>query len=410
MSLDTSFYSQVLYKKRKDGKWQCWNVFVRNNAATSEIVSSSWQDDSKDTSIIEDINVVSEGKNIGKANETSILEQAHGEALSMFKDKIKKGYRESKEEERTIQPMLAKVYGDEIDKYLKKRKGNVSFIVQPKLDGCRSLAHIKRDEDDGTITVSFSSRQTTPYDEQCKDLIEEITSLYTNHIEMPYDEFYLDGELYMFGEDENIQKIAGALNTKVYTPGLHDHIRLIAYDVFVPSDLTLGYEDRMELVIPLLERTERVIHIDKIYRSLSIDYGNNTHAFFKTNVKEYHDDCVKAGYEGAMLRSVDEPYMPFHRSLSLMKVKEFDTNEFLIVDVTTPKTGREAGTAIIQCQVSDSNTKLFDASCLGTREYRQQLYEDRESLIGKMATIQHQAYTMDGVPRFPKVVVVRDYE
>jgi ATP-dependent DNA ligase len=111
-----------------------------------------------------------------------------------------------------------------------------------------------------------------------------------------------------------------------------------------------------------------------------------------------------------MLRSGKEPYMPYHRSLGLMKVKEFDTNEYLIVDVTTPATGRETGTALLQCRISDTNIKTFEASCFGTREYRKKMYDDRESIIGKYATIQHQAYTADGVPRFPKAVVVRDYE
>jgi ATP-dependent DNA ligase len=409
-----TYSSPVLYKKRKDGKYQCWSVEVSHDTTHSVIHFYSWQDGMEDTSKICDNHVVEEGKNLGKANATSIAQQAVNEAQSMYRDKVKKGYRTSKDDVRAIQPMLAKVYGEEFDKYVSRitNTEKVSFLLQPKLDGCRALFHVVISLDN-TISVDAISRNTTSFNEQCRDIIEEITSYHSDNPNTYKDlfgsDFYIDGELYMFGDDENIQKIAGVLNTKTYTPEIHSLLRLVVYDVYVTEKPELSYNDRFLSPFTRLLFT-RVLHVNSVFGSLSLTYTTDTHETFKQQVKSYHDIVVARGYEGAMLRCVSEPYTPWHRSLGLLKVKEFDTNEFLIVDVTTPSTGREKGTALLQCQISDSNTKTFEAASVGSRDYRKKLYEDSKNLIGKYATIQHQSYTSDGVPRFPKALVIRDYE
>jgi ATP-dependent DNA ligase len=408
-----TYTSDTLYKKRKDGKYQCWRVEVSHTDTVSDILFYSWQDSMEETSKIFDSHTVVEGKNLGKANETSIAQQAVNEAQSMYRDKVKKGYRTSKDEVRSFQPMLAKIYSEDFAKYIAKQTSTETvFLLQPKLDGCRALIHVTIDSDN-VLTANCYSRQTTSFNEQCKDILEEISSYHSKNPDTFTSlfgrEFYIDGELYMFGEGECIQQIAGALNTKTYNATIHSLLRIIVYDVYVVEKPDLNYTDRFLSTFSQLYFS-RLIHIDKVRVSSTITHEASTDREFKAAVKIYHDAVVAAGYEGAMLRSVKEPYMPYHRSLGLMKVKEFDTNEYLIVDVTTPATGRETGTALLQCRISDTNIKTFEASCFGTREYRKKMYDDRESIVGKYATIQHQAYTADGVPRFPKAVVVRDYE
>jgi hypothetical protein len=54
----------ILYKKRKDGKFQVYSISVVEENGFPVILSSSWQDGMKDTSMITDRNVIYEGKNL----------------------------------------------------------------------------------------------------------------------------------------------------------------------------------------------------------------------------------------------------------------------------------------------------------------------------------------------------------
>ena len=89
-----------------------------------------------------------------------------------------------------------------------------------------------------------------------------------------------------------------------------------------------------------------------------------------------------------------------------MKLKDFDTTEFEIVNVLEAA-GNDVGTAIFMLRVGDCN---FCARPIGSKKLRAKYLKDRNKLIGKAATVQHQGYTDAGVPRFPVMLNVRDYE
>jgi hypothetical protein len=46
----------------------------------------------------------------------------------------------------------------------------------------------------------------------------------------------------------------------------------------------------------------------------------------------------------------------------------------------------------------------------GTEEYLTELWEQKDQLIGQQATIKYFELTVDNVPRFPKVIAIRNYE
>jgi hypothetical protein len=46
----------------------------------------------------------------------------------------------------------------------------------------------------------------------------------------------------------------------------------------------------------------------------------------------------------------------------------------------------------------------FSSTVNGTQEYLSELWEQRDELIGKFATVKYFNLTPDGVPRFPKVI------
>mgnify|MGYP003668538662 FL=1 len=53
--------------------------------------------------------------------------------------------------------------------------------------------------------------------------------------------------------------------------------------------------------------------------------------------------------------------------------------------------------------------KKFNAAVNGDHEYLEMLFKSGK-LVGKQATVKYFELTTDGIPRFPKVIAVRDWE
>jgi len=52
----------------------------------------------------------------------------------------------------------------------------------------------------------------------------------------------------------------------------------------------------------------------------------------------------------------------------------------------------------------------FSSNVKGNFEYLASLLKQVDNLVGKAATIKYFSLTPDGVPRFPYVIAIRDYE
>ena len=89
------------------------------------------------------------------------------------------------------------------------------------------------------------------------------------------------------------------------------------------------------------------------------------------------------------------------RSFDLLKWKYFCTKEYKIKDIIEAENDKDTAMFVFE---------NFTARPRGTFAYRKSLLENKASIIGKQATIQYQNMTSYGVPRFPIVLVVRDYE
>jgi len=118
------FYT--LYSRTSNGSIQEWTIHVEGNSFfTVEGIKGGKMTTSKPT--------VCEGKNIGRANETSPETQALQEAKAKYKKKVDSGYYEKLEDidiEKFTEPMLAHKYGE--------HEVEFPLASQPKLDGCLS--------------------------------------------------------------------------------------------------------------------------------------------------------------------------------------------------------------------------------------------------------------------------------
>lgn len=122
-------------------------------------------------------------------------------------------------------------------------------------------------------------------------------------------------------------------------------------------------------------------------------------------IGQYHLKFVEEGYEGAIIRVGDCPYKAGHRSNKLLKLKNWDDDEFEIVGVK-PDVHNEQGMFI--CKNPQGGT--FDVRMKGEDEERMYYLQHPEEFIGKMVTVKFFEFTTSTPPkpRFPTGLKIKE--
>lgn len=264
-----------------------------------------------------------------------------------------------------MKPMLATQY------YLSQVR--FPCFVQPKYDGVRCILHIGEDEE-----IHLTSRGGKEY---YVPQIKEWGEAHRNILP-------LDGEIYNHNE-LTFQQICSAVKCR---SGMTEKLKMVIYDTQIKGDFKSRW-------CALKKKFWSMRQNDCVYLTQTFVADS------EEDIKRWHRIFVSMGYEGSIIRNSDGDYTE-GRSGNLMKLKDFDTTEFEIVNVLEAA-GNDAGTAIFMLRVGNCN---FCARPTGSKELRAKYLKDRNKLIGKAATVQHQGYTDAGVPRFPVMLNIRDYE
>ena len=128
--------------------------------------------------------------------------------------------------------------------------------------------------------------------------------------------------------------------------------------------------------------------------------------FDRDHLDELYQGYTQQGYEGQMVR-IDGPYEN-KRSSKLLKRKEFIDEEYTILGYEEGE-GNRTGT-VKSFKFETNEGREFSSNVKGSFEYLTELLAAANDLIGKKATIKYFNLTPDGVPRFPYVIAIRDYE
>jgi len=362
----------ILKKVNSRGKTQLWKIWVEDEGVDYLITTEHGQEDGK--SQLTSVRVF-EGKNIGKANETSPREQAILEAESKWKKQQDKGYGlEAKIEAKQLLPMLAKSFDKDGHKIV------YPCIVQPKLDGQRCLAHLK----DGKVELLSRKGKTINVIPHINDFLLPIL------IKNP--SYVIDGELYQHGK--NFQELISLVKRDEAKEGSSE-IQYHVYDMFDLNNSNLDYIDRRKIYTSLLQGATHV----KIVHEFVVESEGE--------VMSAHSEIVKMGYEGAILRNMSGLYKQDKRSEDLQKVKSFLEEEFECVGADEGK-GKFEGMAVFRLKTKDGAE--FSAMPLGTEHERRKMWQERNKYVGEQATIKFFEYSKDGVPRFPILKTFRNYE
>jgi len=355
----------TIYKTTSTGAIQQWNIEIDGNKYRTV---SGQKDGKKTTSEW----TTCQGKNIGKANETSPEEQAMSEAVAKRRKKLEQDYVESLDllgdnETAYVEPMLAKIHGE----HLKKVDYSNGVYAQPKLDGIRCIAR-----KDGLWTRKGKPILAVPHIfNALKPLFEKDPSL------------VFDGELY-------------ASQFKSDFDSLTSIVRKLK-----PTDEDIERGRQMEYwVYDLVSKDKFSERTDKIYRLLS---GFNPFVVIvethKIENDEYLDDLyerwLEEGFEGQMVR-LDAPYEN-KRTHNLLKRKEFIDSEYTIVDIGEGL-GNWSGAAGFMTLTDGSVT--FNSNIKRSYETCVELLNNKSDYIGSSATCRFQNLTPSGIPRFPRVV------
>ncbi len=375
----------VLFGDSSHGKRKMWSVAVTARGTTGVIITTHGYEDGKK---VVNERIVSVGKNIGKKNETTPLQQATQEAESLWNKKRDSGYAEEGAAPAAAPqaiatatpslpiapvtvplPMLAHDYN--------KRGKDIAFpcYAQRKLDGVRCVAV------PGQGLYSRNGKAMSPHLTHIVDDVNKCSVI-------------LDGELY--SDELSFQEIVGLVKKTTLKDGDAEKVKkiyLYVYDIVRPGT-----------------NVERGAALDTLFnkvkftalRKLQSDTCANLDA-----VKTLHAKYVAEGYEGLILRNYDGQYAIGHRSKDLQKYKEFEDAEYKVVGFREGD-GVEKGCVIWTCVTAKGQE--FAVRPRGTQEERRALFLSGGSYVGKKLTVRYQELTNDGIPRFPVGIAFRDYE
>ena len=357
---------KTLYKMDSRGKIRVWEIFTGEEGSVPcySVRHGQYLGKSQETKVF-----VSEGKSIGRSNETSAAEQCLAEAHALYDKQIaRKGYSEEIPTEVPNLPMLAHNYKDY------QHKINWPAICSVKIDGIRLIISIKNG------TVKCTSRTGKEF-VGLEHITGELLTLGQNIV--------LDGELY--SNNHSFEEIVSIVRKNKSTDPRMQDIFFYAFDIINGNTYH-----------------QRVVSLDNLVSGLTFTKIVPWYIVKSPEeVKIKHTQFVAMGEEGTMVRNMESLYQLNKRSYDLLKLKEFLDEEFEIVGWIRGK-GKFENIPTFKLRTKEG--KEFEAVPKGTAAERLVYLGAAPNLIGKMATIKFFEYTEDKIPRFPVLLGVRDYE
>jgi len=432
----------MLYGVEKNGKIKTWlaNIYLKGVNAKSDHAFATIEHGQQDGKKQLTARNYTEGKNIGKKNETTPLQQCIAETRKKWHDKLyQESYQETmptsmptskpitqssqgqeQEQEQDQEqdqdqdqdqaqtqtqtkaqkqssakkyfPMLAQKFEPD-SKTAKKHTITFPCFVQPKLDGLRCVMY----RDPTTGQIRRQSRTGTYFDTMAH-IAESLAPLFAK-----YPDVVLDGELYT--TEIPFEELAGLIKTKKLTPEDMEKLCVIQYHIYDMIDETMPYHARYDSIKKMFAQvaasTASLPHKLPPYICLVETIEAKTQAVFKAEFSRF----IEEGYEGIMLRNKTGMYRCNYRSHDLQKYKEFQEDEFRIIGFIEGD-GRDKGTVIWVCETKEEKT--FRVRPRGTIERRKILFKTGEKYVGKMLTVIYQELTEEGKPRFPVGKDVRE--
>jgi DNA ligase-1 len=395
-------FKKTLWKLDSTGKTREWNISVTDEDGKAKILIESGIKGGK---FVPMATFVAKGKNVGRANETTYMQQAIMDAQSKMKKQLKDGYTDDPANmvahgtkgSGALGTMLARIYdptgtqssGKTLDKWGIE---NELIGAQYKLDGVRRFSFLNM------VGVEMYTRtgdpsSTLPHIE--KELHESFLRLVKLMPHLAETGMWVDGEAY--NHDIPFNLINGITRKGAVTDEEKAARLLIKYHVYDVANED-GYEVRSKLLDHFVSEHVEVVPVEYM---LATD----------ENLKAFFEKAIAAGYEGAMIRVLGKPYQ-HHRSNYLLKFKAFEDAEFLIVGAEPTVDGDRVGAFIMKMNEPsyDRSGKIietFKATPKCSHVEKIWAWNNLDKFIGQKATVDYFGLSEYGVPRFPRLKDLR---
>lgn len=351
----------ILYKLTTKKQTQQWQVIV--DGATFYTVEGI-----KDGKLTTSLPTVCLPKNTGRSNATTAEEQAVAEATAKHKKKLDAGYAEVLGQGILLySPMLAFELDKTVLDFTKHR-----VFVQPKLDGIRAIS-------------------------KDMQLLSRNGKLFTSCPHLYQDSTVLDGELYNHEYKHDFNAIVSLVKRSVLSKeDIEQAERNVQYWVYDYPECDGTFSQRYARLLLWYKKKNKnsKIKIVDTYEVFSLDELEDKHGEFLSN-----------GYEGTIVR-LDNSKYEHKRSKQLLKYKEFQDEEFIILDVVEGEGGRTGTVGKVTLELNDGTERKFDSNVKGSHEYLKYIWKNKEKMIGKSATVKYFNRTPANIPRFPFVVKI----
>jgi len=264
--------------------------------------------------------------------------------------------------------------------------------IQPKLDGIRCRSILMNE------TATLLSSEENEF--HSLPTLSKILSAFSSHYGRDLE---LDGELYL--SNGNFQRLCSL--AKRNTPSEEEFlVEYHIFDVFDPYNEDLSQEDRFDL-------RQKVFDSLNSMSEFCSEFIREVPTFkvplLEESINPILASFIESGYEGFILRKADAPYYR-KRTTTMLKMKPRKEDSYKIVGFVEEISieGTPKG-SLGSLQLTDGTGETFSVGTGSflTRENRNLLWETRESLLGKTATIKYQDLTSDRkVPRFPALISI----
>ena len=287
-----------------------------------------------------------------------------------------------------IKPMLAK----QSEKVTNTKIFEKEWLASRKLDGVRCLLYYKDEE------IHTASRGGEHYDYSTEHIRTD------NRLLKFFEEnpnVILDGEL--FKRFKSLQQISGAARMEKNAVDC-DWLEYWIYDCYIPDMCAVDRQDFLqeqlgEIDIPSYTGIE-CDEVDEPVRLLT-----QVHVLSGwEGMQKLHDQYVSEGFEGVVIRNPEKPYKPGGRTNDMIKIKEYKSEDFKVIDYELGLRGSEDMCFI--CELPDGRT--FKAMPCGTRETKEEYITNfATKYINEIGECTFFSYSDDGIPTQPKFRVFR---
>ncbi len=277
----------------------------------------------------------------------------------------------------------------------------VPVIVEPKYDGCRHIATLSN----GELRLYTRKRKSA---DKLKHIEVKLATVFIVMQQMLGDKtitckYWLDGEMYRHGW--SFQKVMSAVRRSVNQSILAPEIVYMVYDLID--------EHLEEPQSPFGVRREflaKVFADPRVQALPNIKLTQYWVWYDHSTLWQVPEKMEACGYEGAMVRTLDNIYMGHNsrRSRGLLKLKRFTDEEAWVMDVVSA-TGTHDGCAKYLLNTKQDGTGIpYGAVPCGTPgigelESRRRQLSNKHLFIGCMVTVKLQGHSDENTPRFGNI-------